>query len=86
MMAKHESEPAKQKVTEKCFLSPDFTILSLKIRIANSKIEIHGLADPVAEDGSESDEAERQRKCVNLWKEIGGVEFSSFVEFFYRNE
>ncbi len=36
----------------------------LKIRIANSKIEIHGVADPVAEDRSESDEAPAKvRKC-----------------------
>ncbi len=54
MMGQHESDPTAQKVTGKCFLSYVITILSYKIRTAYSKIEMHGVADPTAEDGSES--------------------------------
>ena len=50
MMGQHESDPATQKVTAKCFLSYVISLLSKKIRIPYSKIETHGVADPVAED------------------------------------
>ncbi len=55
MMGQHESHPTTQKVTGKCILSYVMTILSYKIRIAYSKIEMHGVAGPVAEDGLESE-------------------------------